>query len=165
MKDNVEAMTSRARDCERLVADIDLIRPRTYEQNQPVEEVVEILRGAAALYELRFGALFAAYEVALGAQPQLPIEVGLEQSIMLWWGACDDLRCAAEGAKSGILDVDGIDNVLLGVRSMALVRAAAFHALLRDGSAGSRQTPPGQKRQAKAGKAAKAGKRGEAKRR
>lgn len=129
MDDIFDDMKSRARDCEQLVADIDLIRPQTYEAGLSTEKVVEIIHGASVLYDLRFSALSEAYSEAVGSRGFFHYPI--EECLMQWWGACEDMLCAAQGAKSGALDLDGIDNVLLGVRSMAIVRAARFHELLQ----------------------------------
>lgn len=92
-----------------------------------METVLELLNGMAALYDLRFEALFAAYSQAIEEEKFFHYEI--EECVMEWWRACEDLRCASEGVKKAILDNDGLDNVLLGVRSMALVRSARFFTL------------------------------------
>lgn len=119
-----ETMSQRARDCQQLIADIDLIRPLTFESSPSVETVKELLNGAAAIYELRFAALLDAYSVAIKEEGFSHYEV--EECVMNWWGACSDLRCAAEGVENGILDTDGLDNALLGISALSLVRGARF---------------------------------------
>lgn len=128
MKTIFETLISRARCCEELVKEIDLIRPEIYEGDPPVERIVEILEETATLYNLRFASLFEAYGKAV--EEEGFVHYPIEECVMQWWGACDDLRSAAEGAKSSLLDTDGIDNVLLGVKSMSIVRGARFFALL-----------------------------------
>lgn len=127
MKPILETLISRACDCEQLVKDIDLIRSETYAGDLPMEKIVHILEGTASLYDLRFAALSEAYGKAV--EQEGFFHYPIEECVMHWWSASDDLRCAAEGAKEALLDTDGIDNVLLGVRSMSIVRGARFFAL------------------------------------
>ena len=117
----------RAQDCTQLFSDIDLIRPVTYETDPTPAQIAQILNGTAALYDLRFAELSKLYDRSVAEAGFFHYEI--EECIMQWWGACNDLRCATEGATLGLLDNDGLDNILLGVRSMALVRSTRFFTL------------------------------------
>jgi hypothetical protein len=135
MNAHLQALASRANDCSTLRGDLDLIMPEAFEKNLPIEKLLELLNGTAALYELRFDALFGAYSQAIAAHSFFHYEI--EESIMQWWLACDELRCAAEGVQHGLLGADGIANALLGIQALSVVRAANFQRVFERAKAGS----------------------------
>jgi hypothetical protein len=128
MTDHIAQIAERAQDCAHLVRDIDLILPEAYEKNLPIGDILELFNGAASLYDLRFEALFSAYSSAIAEHAFFHYEI--EEAVMQWWCACDDLRAAAEGAQLGLLDADGIANALLGIQALARVRGARFERAL-----------------------------------
>ena len=130
MADFIETLTEHAQECRQLLRDIELIRVFAYESDPPLKSVLELLNGSAALWDLRFDALFDAYSKALAERG--PIHPDMEQCLMEWWGACEDMRCAAEGAQAGLLGLDALDNALLGISSLSLVRAARFMGMLAE---------------------------------
>ena len=123
-----DTLLTLASECEQLEGDIGILRPVTYEENIPKENLLETLHGIRAIYHSRFDALFKAYEVAVRDCAFCHYEV--EEAISNWWSVIDNLECAEEGVRLNLLTTDGLDNILLGIEAMTHVRAAQFQHTL-----------------------------------
>ena len=132
MKIQFEEMMKKAMDCQLLIKEIDDVRPISFETDASVDTVVGLIEVIIDRYEGRFADLFEAYSKAVEAA-QL-FNINIEECILQWWGACDDLHCAVEGLTFTILDTDNFDNALLGIRALSLVRGARFFKLLEQSS-------------------------------
>lgn len=117
-----------AQACRAFNDDLTLILPEAFEREPSPEQLRDMLMGAASLGELRFSALLETYSLAIRNHGHFCDH--MEDAIMQWWGACDDLRCAFEGAQNGILNTDGLANALIGIQALFTVRQARMLALV-----------------------------------
>ena len=122
-------MSERALLCAQLVGDIDLIKPLVHEAKAPASEIIRLISSVAQVYDLRFESLFEAYSEAVSHK--VFCGYNIEECLMQWWGACEDLRCAVQALQEPDFCNEHVDGILIGVSSMFTVRAARFSKLLK----------------------------------
>jgi hypothetical protein len=121
------ALFSAVQACRSINDDLTIILPEAFERDPSSELLRDMLIGAATLGELRFSALLETYTQTIRSHGHFCYH--MEDAIMQAWCACDDLRCAYDGAHRRILDSDALSNALLGIQALFTVRHARLSEL------------------------------------
>lgn len=120
----VDLIRERAKHGAMMDADMSLMIQTVFEKTPSKEQELELIRGAAALHDLRMEALFEAYSSSIEKEGFFHAQ--LESSIMGWWGISEDLRDTADAIDQGSLSRDEKANALMGIQTLGQIRMKKF---------------------------------------